>query len=360
MKKFTHSRRNALQILTASAASLGAGGLAAAPAKTLPRLPLGLDGHAMRGMKWKALAHIKYAGSQKLDAVLFNGPHYFESLENNHLRQVKAAADAAGLKIYFGAGGIAEGAKSYKNTFGSGAGTLRAGLRIAQTLGAPTVNCRIGNIDDRFSEGGIKARLAEAARSLKAVRSEARDKGLRFAFENHAGDTRSSEILELIHDVGPDVCGVMLDPGNAVWSMEDPMKHLAALAPHVFCTSVRDYHVWDTTEGAEFQWAAIGRGMMDVKVFTETLRRHAPGVPFFVESITDQPRPIPYLKPEFLAGFPGLKVTDIRDFLELSRRGRQPEAIKFPTGNARREFQQRHQRQEFEDSIRFLRDLASK
>ena len=148
-----------------------------------PALPLGLDGHAMRGMKWKSLQHIEYAAKLKLDAVLFNGPHYFEALTDSHLKKVKMAADAAGLRIYMGIGGISEGAKSYKATFGNGADTLRQGIRMAKLLGSPVINCRIGNIDDRYSEGGIKARLAEAARSLKAVANEVRDAGLKCAFE---------------------------------------------------------------------------------------------------------------------------------------------------------------------------------
>ncbi len=45
----------------------------------------------------------------------------------------------------------------------------------------------------------------------------------RYGFENHAGDLRSEELLGLIEQVGTDVCGVMLDPGNALWAMEDPM-----------------------------------------------------------------------------------------------------------------------------------------
>ena len=51
------------------------------------RVPLGLDGHSMRGMRWKATPLIEFAAEQRLDAVLFNGLHYFESLEASHLRK---------------------------------------------------------------------------------------------------------------------------------------------------------------------------------------------------------------------------------------------------------------------------------
>jgi sugar phosphate isomerase/epimerase len=347
------SRRQALQVIASVAASAPAF-VQAKPAQP-PRQALGLDAHAVRGMKWKSLQLIDYAAKLNLDGVLLNGPHYFESLETEHLRRVKAAADAKGLKIYIGAGGISEGAKSYKNTHGSGAGILREGIRIAKAVGSPVVNCRIGNIDDRYTEGRIEARLSEAARSLKAVRGEARDAGLKFAFENHAGDTRSEEILGLIDEVGSDTLGVMLDPGNAVWALEDPMEQLEKLGRHVICTSVRDYTVWVSEDGAMFQWTAIGDGLMDVPAYLQTFKKLCPGVPFFVETISNQARPIPFLNEEFMSGFPDLKVTDITAFLKLCRKGSPPPILKAPEGTNAKAFDQQLQKAEFENSIATLR-----
>ena len=87
----------------------------------------------------------------------------------------------------------------------------------------------------------------------------------------------------------------MLDPGNALWAMEDPMRQVQMLGRHVLCTSVRDYMIWPSEEGAIFQWTAIGDGLMDAPAFTRTLATLCPGVPLFVESISNSPRPIPFL-----------------------------------------------------------------
>ncbi|NJM55945.1 MAG: sugar phosphate isomerase/epimerase [Verrucomicrobiae bacterium] len=164
----------------------------------------------------------------------------------------------------------------------------------------------------------------------------ARDAGLKFAFENHAGDTRSEEVLDLIHAAGTDFCGVMLDPGNALWAMEDPMEQLQKLGKHVFCTSVRDYTAWVSAEGATFQWTAIGEGLMDVPAYMKRFKELCPGVPFFVETISNEARPIPFLTDEFMAGFPDLKVADITPFLKLCRRGRPPQILKRPPAPPRR------------------------
>lgn len=339
-------------------AQLGAATVAATTtgfALKKPKLKPGLDGHSLRGMKWKSLQLIQYAAEQKLDALLMNGLHYFESREESHLKKVRELADASGIRLYIGAGGISEGAKSFKGQYGTPVETLIEGIRVATLLGAPTVNCRIGNIDDRFTEGSIRARLAEAASALKANKTRAADAGVKFAFENHAGDTRSEEILDLIDDVGVESLGVMLDPGNAVWAMEDPMEQLQKLGDHVICNSVRDYMVWDAPEGATFQWTAIGEGLMDVPAYLKLFREKCQEVPLFVESISNFARPIPFLTQEFMAGFPDLPAAGITGFLKLCRRGHALEIEEPANGQTKKEFDQQHQKSEFKKSIAHLR-----
>ena len=141
------------------------------------------------------------------------------------------------------------------------------------------------------------------------------------AFENHGGDLRSSEILDIIEEVGTDVCGSMLDPGNSLWAMEDPMQQVQTLGRHVVCTSVRDYMVWESEEGATFQWTAVGEGLMDVPAYVQHMADLCPGVPLFVETISNSSRPIPFLQEQWWNGFPDVRAAEIVDFLSLCRRG---------------------------------------
>lgn len=46
------------------------------------------------------------------------------------------------------------------------------------------------------------------------MREPALEAGIKFAFENHAGDQRSRELLDLIHETGRDICAAFYDPGN--------------------------------------------------------------------------------------------------------------------------------------------------
>lgn len=319
------------------------------------RIPLGLDAHSVRGMRWKASQLIDYAAEINADALLLNGPQYFASLDASHLKSLKKKADSKEIRIYTGAGGICENSVTYKDTNGTPKQTLALGIRIAKTLGSPVVNCRIGMINDRYTEGGIEARMEEVINVLKASRSRAEDAGIKFAFENHAGDMRSEEILTIIKEVGPDICGSMLDPGNGLWALEDPMKQLQLLGPHVLCTSVRDYMVWESEGGATFQWTAIGEGLMDAPAFANNMSKLCPGVPLFVESISNSARPIPFLTKEHMAGYPNLRAADLVDFLKLLRRGRPLEVAKPPAGVDQKEFDQQHQKGELLRSFEYLR-----
>jgi 3-oxoisoapionate decarboxylase len=65
-------------------------------------------------------------------------------------------------------------------------------------------------------------RKQEVINRMRSFRDPVLDAGMKFAFENHAGDMRTDELLELIDATGSDICGAFYDPGNAVYAMEDP------------------------------------------------------------------------------------------------------------------------------------------
>lgn len=260
-----------------------------------------------------------------------------------------------GVKQYLGAGAICRNAAKFSDTWGDSEALLATAVRVASIVGSPVVNVRIGSIEDRFLPGGIQPRINEAVRVLKACSKHAKDAGIRFGFENHAADLRSDELLTVIEAVGTDVSGVMLDPGNSLWAMEDPMVHLNALAPQVVCNSLRDYMVWESEQGATFQWTAVGDGLMDVPTYVQTLAKSNPGMPIFVESISNSARPIPFLTEEHWKGYPDLKAAGIRDFLKLCRRGREIGIDEPVPGIDLKEFDRQHQRAEFLKSIEYIR-----
>ncbi len=350
-------RRHFLSTLGAAAVatSLAPNSLLAMTSIAKSRIPLGLDAHSIRGMRWKAPKILQFAIDHKMDGVLFNNLSYFESLDDKYLKTLRKTADDHAVQIYMGAGGICANGARFKKTYGDAEDLVKLGIKVATTLGSPIVNVKIGNIKDRFLPGGIQPRAKEAIRVLKACSKQAQDAGIKFGFENHAADLRSEELLPIIKEVGTDVCGAMIDPGNALWAMEDPMVHVKALAPYVVANSVRDYTVWPSEDGAQFQWMAVGEGMMDVKTYIQALHQSNPKMPIFVESISNAVRPLPFLTEAHWEGYPDLAAKDITDFLKLLRKGRQPKIDKPKPGEDKKKFDQQHQVNEFRKSVEYLR-----
>src|SRR5210317_476294 len=90
-------RRHFMKMAAGLTASMATGNVLSAANPDLRSIPLGLDGHSMRGMRWKAGQLIDYAATLRLDAVLFNGLQYFESLDKEHLIDLKKKAADHGM-----------------------------------------------------------------------------------------------------------------------------------------------------------------------------------------------------------------------------------------------------------------------
>ncbi len=324
--------------------------------KTSPNIPLGVANHSLRGMRPNAKELIEFAIEHKLDSVQFNTLKPFESLDDKHLASLKKLALANDISIYVGVGSISESSVKYSDSFGDARTLLKEGIRVAEILESPIIGVRIGVLDDRYTGGGIKPKMAEVAELMRSYRGPVSDAGIKFAFENHAGDMRSEELLELIDQTGSDICGAFFDPGNAIYAMEDPRLAMEALGGHIICSQARDVHIWPTDAGATFQWTAVGEGMMDFEFYTNYLRENCPGVPIHIETISNSPREIPYLKDEYWEGFPDLKAKGIVDFLKLVRKGQAMEVAKAPAGTDKKAFDIENQKNDLLKSIKYLRN----
>ncbi len=322
---------------------------------TQARIPLGVCNHSLRSTKPNARQLIEYAIEQNLDSVLLNTFQPFESLNPSHLSDLRELASANDVTIYVGVGSISENSLSFSGRYGNPEALLKEGLRVAAAVGSPVVGCRIGSMEDRYAPGGIRAHKEAVIKVMQSVGGRARDAGIKFAFENHMGDLRSSELLALIHDCGSDICGALFDPANALWAMEDPMKALNVLGSTILCTSVRDVAIWASDEGAKFQGTSIGEGLIDFRLYSKILSSSCPGVPLHVETISNSARSIPYLKPEFWDAFPDLPVSEIVDFLRLVKWGQALEIEDPPAGVNQKEFDIKLQQTALLKSLVFLR-----
>ncbi len=224
--------------------------------KTVPLF--GFDNFSIRALGWKADEILDYAAEQKVTAVLFSDLDVYETHEDAYLKDLSQKANDLGIRIYAGTGGICPTAHRFSDKWGTAEEMLSLTLNIAKKLKSPVARCYQGFADDRRSPGGIQARNDDTLKVLAAVRPLALDLGVRIAIENHAGDMQGWELARLIEKAGAEFVGATIDPGNATWTLEDPLDNLEALGPHILCSGIRNSMIWETEEGAEVAWTSPG------------------------------------------------------------------------------------------------------
>jgi 3-oxoisoapionate decarboxylase len=317
---------------------------------------IGLDHFAVRGAGWKAPQLIEYAASLKLDVLFLSELGPFESYEDDYLKKLKAQADGVGLKLYTGGMSICKTSRRYKPEQGDPEEYLAMLIRMAKTCGSPVARCVLGDASDRASEGGIEKNIEECIKVLKAVKSRCETEGVKISIENHAGDMRSEELKMLIEAAGKGHVGANIDPGNAVWALEDPLQHLEVLGPYVNCSSVRDSMIWEDEKGAVVQWTAIGEGLVDFKQYAKRFAELAPGVPLNIETISGFNKPISFLTPETMKVFPKVTESDLAGFKALAKKGHALPVFKAPDGPGKKDAEVAYQKEQFEKSVKWLRE----
>ena len=322
------------------------------------RIKLGLDNFSVRALGWKADQLIDYAASLRTDSLFITDLDSFENFEENYLRGLKDRAAGKGLQIHLGTWSICPTSKAFKNKWGTAEEHLALGIRVAKALGSPVLRVVLGTGEDRKTEGGIEARIADTVKVLKSQRSRAVDAGVKVAVENHAGDMQARELVTLIEAAGKDYVGANMDSGNATWTMEDPLASLEILGPYTITTSLRDSAVWESANGATVQWTATGEGNVDWKAYFARFAQLCPGVPVHFETISGFNREIPYLKPEFWDVWPKARAEDFARFVAFAKRGKPREPWKAPAGKDRKLAEQEYQKSEIERSIQYCKSLG--
>lgn len=362
------TRRDFLRMLPAAAAATAAATLT--PAATFApafaqdnalktRIKLGLDNFSVRDLKWMAPQLIDYAARLNCDSLFVTDLGPFQKTDDAYLGDLHKLAADKGLQIQLGSWSICPTSKVWRKDprWNTPEEHLALGIRMARALGSPVFRVVLGTEEDRKSEGGINARIADTVKVLKSQRSRAVDAGVKIAVENHAGDMHSTELVRLIEDAGKDFVGACMDSGNACWTLEDPLQNLENLGPYAVTTSLRDSAVWEYADGAMVQWTAMGEGYIDLKKYFARFATLCPGVPVHIETISGFAKPIPYLKPEFWKYYSTLPVADFAKFVALAKQGRPFTTVKNPEGKDRTETTQLSQQAEIERSIKYCREV---
>jgi len=336
-------RRNFLQGAAMSAPLLGSGTIRADKLQTRRKLALGYDNFAVRAMKWKAPDLIGYAAKLKCDTLFITDFGPFEKMDDAYLKDLRRQGEDAGVKILLGSWSICPTSVKFRDTWGTADEHLQLGIRAAKALGSPAFRVVLGARDDRKTEGGIEARIADTVKVLKRNRTRCLDSGVKIAMENHAGDMHTLELKGLIEEAGPDYVGANFDSGNAIWTMEDPVQALENIGKYVLTTSLRDSAVWESENGVTVQWTAMGSGDTDLKTFFRRFAELCPQVAVNIETISGFNHELQVRKDDFWKAWPKGKPKGYDKFLALAGKGRPREAGRVD------------QREDIEKSIAYCR-----
>ncbi len=324
---------------------------------------LGIDAYSIRSWNWKAPKLLEYAAGLKMDTLQFSNLHEFESFEPAYLAGLKAKAHAANMTLEVGLGSICPTTKGFSNRYGTAPEYLTKAIKIVQALGGNVVKTYVGASIDRQGPTPIERHIEGTLKVLAAVRSVARDLGVKIAIENHSGDLLAREVRNLIETAGRDWVGCCYDSGNPAMTLEDPVRVLDILGPYTVTTHMRDMVLFEHPRGAAWQWVALGDGIIDWPAIMERYRALCPGAAMLLENITGRPpRVVPFLEPDFWKAFPNHNASDFATYVALARRGRplmEPMIVADVPGQQPTEFRdalRQQQRTDLEKGLAFAKN----
>jgi sugar phosphate isomerase/epimerase len=175
-------------------------------------------------------------------------------------------------------------------------------LQQAAALGVTVVGCSFGMLTRPDKIGT----LAEWDEHLDACRtrydqllSAAAPLGISLGIENHL-DFTVSELRDLVEGADSPNAGVMLDVGNTIGTLDDPVEAGEILGPYTIATHYKDFAIEEVTRGFRFTMVPLGAGSLDLPAITAQLLQHiGPEVNLAIEMMNGQQFEVKWLEDRF-------------------------------------------------------------
>lgn len=312
---------------------------------------IGLDLFSVRSSPWSAFEFLDYAAKQGARVVHFSEIRFLGSLDDDHVRKVRAHAERLGVELEIGMRSICPTSKAFDPAQGTAEEQLTRVIRAGNLAGSKLVRAFLGTSADRQGPIPIEGHIENTVKVLRSVKSRAQDANIRIGIENHAGDMQGRELKQLIEAAGTDFVGAVLDSGNPVWVLEDPHVTLEAVAPYVLTSHVRDSAVWRAPEGAVVAWTRMGEGSVDIEGYLKKYIELCPGRPISLEIIVTNGRKFPYFDPKFWDGYRNVPAWNFARFASLAEKGQ----ARPDRPQADKEQQIAREREDLEASMQWLK-----
>jgi sugar phosphate isomerase/epimerase len=334
-------------------AGAGAALAASTALKAAAEPKIGIDLFSVRSSGFDAFGYLDYCAKQGAKLVHFSEIRFLGSLEDDHVRKVRAHAEKLGIELEVGMRSICPTSKAFDPAQGTAEQQVERVIRAAKLTGSRIVRAFLGSSADRTGPIPIEGHIENTVKVLRGVRSRADGEGIKIAIENHSGDMQGRELRSLIEAAGKEFVGAVLDSGNPVWAIEDPHVTLEALAPYVLTSHVRDSAVWRIPDGAAVAWTRMGEGNVNIEQYLKRYVELCPGRPISLEIIVTGPRKFAYLDPKFWEGYRNVPAHEFSRFVALAERGKEPP----PRPSVPKEQQPQREREDLEASMQWLRNF---
>jgi len=280
--------------------------------------PLGYNTYCLRALRWNDIPLLEYAGQQKLDAIYLQDSLDPANNDPAHWKQLKETAARLGLELHGGdAGALPRTPAGMDATLAR----MREGIRHAVGIGSKLVRFRVAGDRASMPPGPVEQVMETMVKTLRAVRSEALDAGVKFAIENHK-DLFCWQTRQIIDAAGKEFVGSYLDTGNPVFVMEDPMATVETLGPVAVMLHLRDSVVYESREGIMVQWVPLGEGVIDFKKIIAKAAEVCPPISVYNKPITGRPPVLMAIyDPKFMESWKDMRASDLARFLALAKQG---------------------------------------
>lgn len=212
---------------------------------------------------------LKRAKELKVDGVSLESC-FFPSTDEAFFKDLKAQLDEYKFdRVY--AWGHPDGLERGQNW--TAYDEMVASVPRAKAIGADVMRVVGSSLMFRHEPHGpqIKALIKMFKKAVKV----AKDYGVKMAVENHI-DFTADEILQLLEGVDSEYFGLNFDTGNFLRLLDNPVKGMEKLAPHVLATHVKDLMPdknFSPTDWHFFAGVPVGKGLIDNEKLAKLLAK---------------------------------------------------------------------------------------
>ena len=147
-----------------------------------PRPPLGYNTYSVRATRWHDVQLLEYAASLKLDAVYLQDSVDPANNDPAHWKELKDTAARLGLRLDGGdAGALPRNPDGMPATLQR----MREGIKHAVGIGSKLVRFRVAGDRASLPPGPLEKTMETMISTLRSVRTEAMDAGMKIGIENH-------------------------------------------------------------------------------------------------------------------------------------------------------------------------------